>query len=99
MWKSRYDCLRPSVDTVLDRLSKYVNVLEPAREEKRDSWSELTEEQVDSEVLRFAQNGDRISAIKLLRLRRGYTITEAKQFVDELLPHSTKAEATIVNSD
>ena len=42
----------------------------------------MTAEQVDDEILRLVEAGDNLSAIKLLTLRSGYTLTEAKQFVD-----------------
>ena len=46
---------------------------------------ELGEAEVDVLILELARNGETFAATDLLRKRRGYSLRDAKQFVDELV--------------
>jgi hypothetical protein len=89
MWKSRYDFLRPRLSKVLAELSRYVKVSangSPGRSSRHETvvWDSFTDEELDEHVLRSVETGDRLSAVKLLTVRGGYSLTEAKEFVDQL---------------
>ena len=99
IWKSRYDFVRPKLNEVLERISKHVNVLENQVQNTNEDWLELPDEQLDSRILQLVEAGDSLSAVKLLRLRGGYTITEAKQFVDELTGHLAKPNKPVPSAD
>ncbi len=84
-WKSRYDFLRPSLSHVMDALSRYVSVAEPVPAvESSDGWDVLTDYQLHDEILRSVLSGDSMSAVRILTAQRGYSVTEAKKFIDQL---------------
>jgi hypothetical protein len=74
----------PSLRHVLRELAGLVRTGE-AKQTQRADWQDLTEAELDDQILRLVQAGDKMSAIDLLTIRRGYSTTEARQFVDELL--------------
>lgn len=90
-WRSRHDFLRPGLDHVLDRFSIYVNVADDNREREADE-SLISDEQMDTRVLQLVEAGDKLDAIKLLTLHRGFTTTEAKRFIEELDADPVPAE-------
>jgi hypothetical protein len=73
----------PNVSKALDELSKYVKIAEPARLQRKE-WREMTDEEFDAKVLELVQAGSRMDAINLLIDRRGFSTTEAHQFVEKL---------------
>lgn len=73
----------PSLRRVLQELRRHVTVAESS-ERQRDDWQEMDEAQLDDQILDLVQAGSRIDAIKLLVERRGYTTTEAHQFIEQL---------------
>jgi hypothetical protein len=74
----------PSLRHVLRELGGLVRTGE-AKHTQRADWQELTEAELDDQILRLVQAGDKMSAIDLLTSRRGYSTTEARRFVDELI--------------
>ena len=40
--------------------------------------------ELEDYLLELVESGDRMSAVKLVRVRYGYGLTEARRFVDEL---------------
>lgn len=86
MWKSRYDFLRPGLPKVLELLSRHVNVsLDRSSRQENIDWNHLTDTELDEQILRSVESGDHLSAVSLLTAKRGYSLTEAKQFVDQLV--------------
>ena len=73
----------PSLATVLRELDRHVRIAEPSRLDRPD-WRQLNDEDFDALVLDLVHAGARLDATKLLVERRGYTTTEAHQFVKEL---------------
>lgn len=83
MWRSRYDVVRPGLGKVLDGLSKYVQV-QAVQPGNSDRDCPLSDKQIDDRILGLVEAGETLAAVKLLKLRKGYSVTEAKRFVDEL---------------
>jgi hypothetical protein len=75
--------ITPSLRRVLDLLSAHVKIGEEVRE-NRDDWSKLTDAELDDQILAFIRTGNRMQAKQLLVRRRGFTLTEAHQFIEEL---------------
>lgn len=73
----------PSITDALNELTGYVRVEDPTVERSVD-WKHLTDEQLDDRILELALAGDKIDAVKLLTVRRGYSTTEAVEFVKGL---------------
>lgn len=73
----------PSLKRVLRELAQYVPV-EESRRLDRDHWRSLSPDELDDQVLALVQAGDRMAAAQLLVRGRGYSTTEAHQFVSEL---------------
>jgi hypothetical protein len=73
----------PSLKRVLPALGAHVTIAEPA-DERRGDWREWDESQLDERIIELVESGARIEAVKLLVERRGYTTTDAHQFVKQL---------------
>ena len=54
--------------------------------------SRLTESELDDRIMRLVEAGDKITAIELLKSRRGLSATEARRFVDEAGCDAVKLE-------
>lgn len=74
----------PSLKRVLAELEQRVAVNEPVRHDRSD-WDQLSDAELDEQILLLVESGDRLDAIQLLVQRRGYTTTAAHRFVDELV--------------
>jgi hypothetical protein len=74
----------PSLQHVLRELTGLVPTGDATQTQRAD-WREMTESEFDDQILRLVQSGDKMSAVDLLKSRRGYSTTEARRFVDELL--------------
>lgn len=82
-WSGKHAWVTPRLGRVLSMLDGYVEVHDAAHDDRSD-WRSMTDPQFDELVLSMVERGDRMTTIKLLQERRGYTLTVAKQFVDEL---------------
>jgi hypothetical protein len=83
-WKGgRGHSIRPRMKRVLDELASRVKIAEP-NVNRRSDWSQLPDAEIDDQILAMVCAGNRLDAIKLLRCRRGYSITAAHRFVEEL---------------
>jgi hypothetical protein len=82
-WRSRFDFITPSLKSVLRELAGHCTIDEAATKDLSDD-NLLTGEEVDRLILQSVETGDRFGAMKLLQTKRGYSLTEAKKFVDEL---------------
>jgi hypothetical protein len=75
--------LTPSIKRTIAMLREFVTV-EEDHAINSEHWRELSDAAFDDLVLRLAMSGQQIDASNLLQRRRGMTLTEAKNFVDEL---------------
>ena len=73
----------PSLARALDALAGRVNIAESTHEDQQD-WAKLSDGEFDDQVLKLVRSGNRMEATKLLVKRRGYTLTKAHQFIEEL---------------
>lgn len=73
----------PSLGRFLIELAGCVRISEP-ESVNRPAWHELSDEQLDDQILELARSGARIEAVKLLVRARGYSLTEAREFIEEL---------------
>ncbi|MEZ6120552.1 MAG: hypothetical protein R3C28_28800 [Pirellulaceae bacterium] len=82
-WHSRSGRLTPHISDAINRLSSHLQV-ESGQSNKRVDWRELSDQQLDSYLLYLVEANDHIEAIKILVRRKGYSVRDAKRFVDEL---------------
>jgi hypothetical protein len=80
----------PGLRHILDLLAGRVKIGEAA-DERRPDWSQLSDAELDDQILSLVCAGNRIAAIKLLVRRRGYSTTQAHQFVEELTARADTA--------
>jgi hypothetical protein len=82
-WQTGNDRLRPSAGALLAELRRlHITVDEPVDVDRRASA--LSDDAMDKLVLDLAETGQVLDAVRLLRERYGYSLTEAKVFVDDL---------------
>jgi hypothetical protein len=82
-WRGRFDWVSPSLRHVLRELAGRITI-RATTHSVLSTMEPLTSEEIDSLTLRLVESGDKMGAVKLLTDRRGYGLTEAHQFVDEL---------------
>jgi hypothetical protein len=75
--------IAPRLKRVLAILAPRLNIAEPA-DDRRRHWREIPDAAVDDEILKLLCTGNRLDAIKLMKVRRGLSTTEAHRFVEEL---------------
>ena len=63
-------------------LGERLRIEEPVSLDRGPVGGERAE--LEDYLLELVESGDRMSAIKLVRVRYGYGLTEARRFVDEL---------------
>jgi len=83
-WSSQRQGIRPGIDAVLDLLRESYPLETQVTRSHKD-WRVVEGEELDDLVLELVEAGDKIGAVKLLRLRAGMSLPEARRFVDELL--------------
>jgi hypothetical protein len=81
-WRGHGNDVVPPLSRVLDELSRRVKVGEPTRRDRAD-WGELSEAELDDLIGQLGRSGDNLAAAQLLIRRRGWSATEAHQFVEE----------------
>jgi hypothetical protein len=74
----------PSLRHVLRELAGLVRTGE-ATHTRRDDWRNLSDSAFDDQIMGLVQAGDKMSAVDMLVRRRGYSTTEARRFVEELI--------------
>lgn len=82
-WRGMGDYVVPSLETVLQELAEYCTVESPTERNLADVEA-MTPDQIDALILERVEHGETIAAMKLLEEKKGFTTTEAKNFVDEL---------------
>lgn len=83
IWVGRPDSLTATVEDILRRLRSSV-ILNPTRTEDNQPQN-MSDELLDQHILELGESGDVIGAIKLLKTRYGFSTTEARQLVDDLI--------------
>ena len=83
LWNSKTDVIKPGLNHAIERLGRHVAVHEPVVIERK-KLDDLSEEELDQKILEYCDSGHSIDAVKLLRKHRGYSLSEAKKFIDEL---------------
>ncbi|MEX0642253.1 MAG: hypothetical protein WD468_06105 [Pirellulales bacterium] len=83
--------LRPSLKRVLTKLQGFVNV-DGDKAPQREEWDQIDGDEFDALVRRLAKNGEQINAVALLRSRTRMSMTEAKQFVDQISDRTVESE-------
>jgi hypothetical protein len=82
-WRGRSDFIVPSLEKTLRELGGRCTVGESTKKDVAD-LDKLTGEEVDQMIINCVETGDTFGAIKLLQEKRGFNLTDAKKFVDEL---------------
>jgi hypothetical protein len=82
-WRGRFDWVTPPLSHVLRELRGRITVRETTHS-NLSTIEPLTSEEIDTLTLRMVESGDTMGAVKLLTDRRGYSLTAAHQFVEEL---------------
>ena len=78
--------ISPSPKKAIEYLNRYVNTTADGNSTKVDLTyqSNLTPEEGDAKILKLANSGDKMGAVKLTRQIYGSTLSEAVAFVDKL---------------
>ena len=82
-FSGRHGLLRPGLVDTLAALGERVHVQQPI-ELTESAWSELSPEELDERILSLIERGERVRAIAAARAAYGFSIADAKRFVDEL---------------
>jgi len=82
-WRGRFDFVVPSLKKTLGELSANCTISEATLTDSTDVTS-LSSDEVDRLILDRVEHGDTFGAVELLRDQRGYSLHEAKKFVDGL---------------
>ncbi len=82
-WRGRFDFVVPSLKIALRDLAAECTVEESSVKDATNAES-LTSDEVDARIVECVENADTFGAVKLLRDRRGFSLDDAKKFVDEL---------------
>ncbi len=76
--------LWPGINQVMHTLKTKI-LVEPEIKIKNDYTSNKPDKSLDDQILDLAEHGNQMEAITLVRMRYGYSLTEAKEFVENLL--------------
>lgn len=92
-WKSKDTFIRPGIEAALRTLGRIMRI-DPEQQLGERRWQELQGAALDDFVLDLCERGDRMNAIKIVRERYGYGLTQAREFVDQLLGADASADRT-----
>jgi hypothetical protein len=76
--------LWPRINQMLNSLQQKITV-EPELKLKSDYTSSRSSKNLDDQILDLAERGRKIEAVKLVRIKYGYSLTEAREFVEKLI--------------
>jgi hypothetical protein len=76
--------LNPGIPNILNSLKKLI-VIEPEIKSTSDYTSGKAAKNVEDQILEHVEKGNKVEAISLVRMKYGFSLTEAKQFVENLL--------------
>jgi hypothetical protein len=86
-WRSPASIITPGIKKVINLLQRQGITIEPKKHEVNDFTMTNSQDDKKNEenILRLAESGNILAAIKLTRRTYNYNITQAKQFVEGLL--------------
>lgn len=87
----RWNGVKPNIKQTLSYLSNFSRIEEENKIET-DSTVKLAGQALDDMILDRINKGDKIDAVKLAQGHYGYTKTEAKRFIDELMENQVSDE-------
>jgi hypothetical protein len=82
-WRGRFDFIVPGLTKTLNELGAECTFEEPSVKDVADVKA-LTSDEIDRLIIECVETGDTFGAVKLLQEHRGFSLRDAKQFVDEL---------------
>jgi len=86
LWRGRYDVVKPPVERAVQILKRQVAEHRETHLD-RSNPEELSEREFDDLILDLCDSGAHMAAVKLLKKHRGLSLSDARQFVDELRSH------------
>jgi hypothetical protein len=84
-WRSNWTSIRPRIDVAVRTLSSCITIRPDGRTDIDLSASTNDRQEQESRVLYLAERGQMMDAITLVQQLYGYSLTEARRFVEELL--------------
>ncbi len=75
--------MKPGRKRILAWLGEHIKIDEPLRLNETD-WQDLAPSELEDRALSLIEQGDKISAVVLLRQRYGWSLNRTMQFVEEL---------------
>jgi hypothetical protein len=84
----RWNGIRPNIKKILASLSDFLQIEEEVKI-KSDSSVKLQGKELDDMILDRIAKGEMMDARNLVRVHYGYSMTEAKHFIDELMNESS----------
>lgn len=87
-WNGPMSGLTPNINEAIRLLSPNVTVVEAA-DLKKVNWQEMSDEEFDDMILETLIQGQTIEAARLLRNRKGMSLSDARAFVKELQEQQT----------
>lgn len=81
-WRGHGNDVTPPLTRVLGELSQRVNVTDPTRTDRGSFW-DLSDADLDELITHLVRTGDNLEAVQLLIRRRGFSSTEAHNFIVE----------------
>lgn len=92
-WRSNSTWITPKADQAVAILGQRTSI----REEQRILVDLVTDPKdkarQEEQILTLAESGEVIAAVRLVRKRYGYSLTQAKQFVDDLVAAAPKKDS------
>ncbi len=82
-WRTRTDFIGPSLKKTLSALAANCKIVDPSVDAVADV-NKLTSDDVDRMIIECVETGDTFGAVELLREKRGFSLVNAKKFIDEL---------------
>lgn len=83
-WRSNWTSIRPKIDEVISALSSGIGIQGEQRRELDLSASTTDRDEQESRILGLIERGQILQAITLVRQFYGYSLSEARRFVEEL---------------
>ena len=83
-WRGGSTWITPKVDNAIAMLRSVVEVRPEVAERRDFTVAPADKAAQETQILELARLGQKIEAIKLARIRYGYSLSQAKDFVTEL---------------
>jgi hypothetical protein len=89
VWRSRQSFVAPSLEKALALLGKQFPVQEELSDFQDNTISTADKQKMEEQVIEFVAQGRLIDATKLAQKRYGYSLTQARTFVEDLRGKTT----------